>query len=765
MKKFLFFLLPVCFLPGLNIYAQVHVLTQHNDLSRTGSNLNENFLNINTVVPYSFGKLFEYPVTGHVYAQPLYVSGLDIPGKGIRNVLFIATMHNDVYAFDADDAAQASIPFWKVNFGPSVPMPDPNIGKACGNYNDIKNEIGILSTPFIDLASKTMWLVAKTKEGGQYIDRIHALDITTGTAKNGSPQIIQGNAVGTGVGGTNGSIPFISVNENQRSSLVFSNGIVYVCYAGYCDTPPYHGWIFGYDANDLTQKIIFNTTPNGDEGGIWMSGQGPAVDANGDLYVITGNGAFNPVTQDYGDCFLRLRPNGNSLSVIDYFAPYNQAYLDQIDLDLGSDGPLLIPGTNLVTGSGKEGVLYLLNRNDFGKFNSTQDTCLQRFQAFNGHLHGSPVIWSDQSGITTTYWWTESDRLKAFRLNNGLFNPIPSALGPQAPNQGMPGAMLSISANGTLAGSAILWATIPTLEDANHATVDGMLRAFDAADITRELWNSEQLTTRDRLGKFAKFCSPTIVNGKVYAATFSNKVMVYGVVEPGKLRDPENPSNTVNGLDYQYYQGIWNYLPDFSQMLPLKSGAIDYFSFAPIQQQDNFAMQFTGFIDIPADGYYTFYLNSDDGSKLYIGDLNLINNDGLHAIAEASGRIGLKAGKHAFTISFFEKGGDQVLSLSYDGQGITKQLVPASRLYRINIKPYEIKIWPNPTMEKLNVLSGSSIKNGSELLIYNFLGQVVIKSHVMGKISEINTSRLQSGVYYIHLLVDGKKITEKFIRN
>lgn len=241
--------------------------------------------------------------------------------------------------------------------------------------------------------------------------------------------------------------------------------------------------------------------------------------------------------------------------------------------------------------------------------------------------------------------------------------------------------------------------------------------------------------------------------------------MVYGVIDPGRLREPENPSNTVNGLDYQYYQGIWNYLPDFSQMSPVKSGTIDYPGFSPITQQDNFAMQFTGFIDIPADGYYTFYLSSDDGSKLYVGDLNLINNDGLHAIAEASGRIGLKAGKHAFTVNFFEKGGDQVLTLSYDGPGITKQLVPASRLYRINIKPYEIKIWPNPTTEKLNVLSGSSIKPGSDMLIYNSLGQVVIKSRVMGKISEINTARLQSGVYYIHLLVDGKKITEKFIRN
>jgi hypothetical protein len=765
MKKKVLATLLICFFIWIEIDAQVNILTQHNDKLRTGSNLNETYLNINNVAPLSFGKLFEYPVTGQVYAQPLYVSNLNIPGKGVRNVLFIATMHNDLFAFDADDAAQVSSPLWKVSFGSSVPMPDPNIGKACGNYNDIKNEIGILSTPFIDLSSNTIWLVAKTKEGTQYIDRIHALDITTGVEKIGSPQIIQGSITGTGVGGNNGVIPFSSVNENQRSSLVISNGIVYVCYAGYCDTPPYHGWIFGYDASNLSQKIIFNTTPNGDEGGIWMSGQAPAIDATGDLYVITGNGAFNAGIQNYGDCFLRLRPNGNTLDVVDYFAPHNQDSLDLTDLDLGSDGPLLIPGTNLVSGSGKEGILYLLNRNNLGKFNSTQDTCLQQFKIFNGHLHGSTVFWSDILGSGMTYWWSEYDRLKAIRLTNGLNNPIPAAFGPQAPNQGMPGAMLSISANGNAANSAILWATIPTLEDANHATVDGMLRAFDASDISRELWNSEQLTTRDRLGKFAKFCSPTIANGKVYAATFSNKVMVYGVIEPNKLRDPENPANTVNGLDYQYYEGDWNYLPDFSQIFPIKSGTISNLDFSPIQQQDHFAFQYTGFIDIPTDGYYTFYLNSDDGSKLFIGDLNLISNDGLHAATEASGRIGLKKGKHSFTVTFFEKAGAQLLNLSYEGPGINKQLVTSSKFYRVNISPYEIKLYPNPTSEKLNLFSGSAISSGSAIIIYNSLGQAVAKSQVAGRVSEINTSKLPSGSYYVRLIASHKRIMGKFIKN
>ncbi|MFM9911148.1 MAG: PA14 domain-containing protein [Chitinophagaceae bacterium] len=764
MRKF-FLVIHFAFLfSWIGTNCQVHVLTQHNDFARTGANLNETILNTSNVVPYSFGKLFEYPVNGHVYAQPLYINALEIPGKGTRNVILIATMHNDVYAFDADNAAEASSPLWKVNLGPSVPMPDPIIGKACGEYNDIKIEIGILSTPFIELSTKTIYLVAKTKENGQYIDRIHMLDLVTGLEKIGSPKIIQGSAIGSGVGGTNGNIPFNSAYENQRSALAVSKGILYICYAGYCDTPPYHGWIFGYDATDLSQKIVFNTTPNGDEGGIWMSGQGPAIDTTGDLYVITGNGAFNPASKDYGDCFLRLRPNGNSLQVIDYFAPYNQAYLDQVDLDLGSDGALLIPGTNLVTGSGKEGVLYLINRDNMGKFNAAKDTNLQSFKTFNGHLHGSTVYWSDAVGTGLTYWWSEYDKLKAFRIINGRFNIIPAMLGPQAPNQGMPGSMLSISANGNTPGSAILWSTIPTTEDANHATVDGMLRAFDAADISRELWNSEQLTSRDRLGKFAKFCSPTIANGKVYASTFSNKVMVYGVAEPGKLREPENPTNTINGLDYQYYEGEWNYLPDFGLIFPVKSGSIDNISFSPIKQQDNFALKFTGFLDIPIDGYYTFFLNSDDGSKLFIGDLNLINNDGLHAASESSGRIGLKAGKHAITISFFEKGGEQVLNFIYEGPGVGKQPVPAAKLYRIKIAPYEIKLYPTITREQLNLFSGSSITPGTELAVYNALGQLVIKSRITGRVSEINTSRLQSGVYFLHVRINGKKIVQRFIK-
>lgn len=767
MKNFIacFFLCSLCLLfPGIS-FSQVNVLTQHNDLNRTGANISETMLTTSNISPLTFGKLFEYPVTGQVYAQPLYVSGLTIPGKGSKNVLFIATMHNDVYALDADDASLANQPYWHTNLGVSVIMPDTGIGKNCGMYNDIKNEIGILSTPVIDPATNTIYLVAKTKENGIYIDRIHALDITTGIAKFGSPKTIQGTVPGTGAGQINGMINFLPVNENQRSSLLLLNGIVYVAYAGYCDTPPYHGWIFGYNAADIQeQKIIFNTTPNGDDGGIWMSGQGPSADANGDLYVITGNGRFNPSSNDYGDCFLRLRPSGGSLQVMDHFAPYNENYLNQQDLDLGSDGALLIPGTSLVTASGKEGILYLLKRNNLGKFNAAQDTCWQRFTAFTGHLHGSTVFWKDNNNIARTYWWSEGDQLKSFRINStDRYDSIPDKKGPFAA-PGMPGGMLSISSNGSAVGSGVLWVSIPISDDANHTTVDGMVHAFDAADISKELWNSQQIATRDALGKFAKFCSPTVVNGRVYLATFSDKVMVYGVIDPLKLRDPENPANTENGIDYKYYEGTWDRLPFFEIMQPVKTGKLDYINFSPAIVQDGFGFRYSGFLDIPSDGFYTFYLDSDNGSKFYVGDITLIDNNGLHAAQELSGRIGLKAGKHAITIDYFKKTGNQSLSLSYEGPGIGKQLIPASSLYRVKINPDQFVIRPDPAYSKIHLVTGNSINTGTVYKIYNNLGQLVLKGTTTGNDTEINVLVLSRGVYYLSIIKGGKKLTEKFLK-
>src|SRR6476620_3423956 len=225
-------------------------------------------------------------------------------------------------------------------------------------------------------------------------------------------------------------------------------------------------------------------------------------------------------------------------------------------------------------------------------------------------------------------------------------------MAPRAPN-GLPGGMLSISSNGSTAGTAVLWANIPISEDANQATVDGILRAFDPDDLSRELWNSQQIATRDGLGKFAKFCSPTIANGKVYMSTFSNRVMVYGInpIAP-QYREPENPLDTKPGIEYGYNEGSWKQLPEFNTLVPLAKGISPDITLSPAVRQDDYGMTFTGYIDIPRTDIYTFHLTSDDGSKLYIGDIELINNNGLHAALEMSGGIGLKAGKHAFKVTF-----------------------------------------------------------------------------------------------------------------
>lgn len=539
--------------------AQVSVLTQHNNNARTGANLQETTLNQTSVTVNNFGLLFKLPVDGQVYAQPLTVAQVPIPGKGTHNLVLVATMHNSVYAFDADQAGPA---LWQVSLGPSVAMSQSIIHTYCGgNYLDITDEIGILSTPVIDPATNTVYVEAKTLENGQHIDRLHALDLTTGAQKPNSPVIITGSVAGAGDGSQNGQVPFQTTTANQRAALLLSGGIVYVTFAGYCDQGPYHGWMFGYDAGNLqNRKLLFNSTPNNGSAGIWMSGQGPATDDQGNVYVITGNGGFSPASGNYGESFLKLAYNSaaSTMTVADYFTPYNYSALNAQDMDLGSAGPLLIPNTTLLTSAGKEGIIYLVDRTKMGKNRSGSNSqIVQSIKTFKGHLHGSPVYWGETSSKGYTYWWSEADRLKSFRFQYGKLSASPTSQGPQAPNgNGMPGAMLSVSANGTDPKSAILWATIPKSGDANHNVVPGMLRAFDATNVAKELWNSEQNAPRDGVGNFAKFCPPTIANGKVYLATFSNQLLVYGLLPkapastPAQMTIYPNPADRELTVDY-----------------------------------------------------------------------------------------------------------------------------------------------------------------------------------------------------------------------
>ncbi len=418
---------------------QIVVTTQHNDNSRTGANLQEEVLNVQNVNSQQFGMIFKRPVDGQIFAQPLYVPNLNIPGKGVHNVVYVATMHNSVYAFDADDPA-ASTPLWHMPLGPSAPLPDSNIRPP--TYKDISTEVGILSTPVISLEQNAIYVVAFTKTststGPQYFYKLHALDLTNGAEKFNGPVQIQASVKGSGAGSVNGMVTFTANRQIQRAALLLTNNIVYIAFAAFGDKDPYHGWVFGYDAVTL-QPVHdpYNTTTNGGRGGIWQAGQGPAADDGNNLYFFTGNGDFNGDQQNppttLGDSSIKLRPD---LTLADWFTPKNNAALNKADYDLGSSGPLLLPGTNLLVGGGKEGKFYLLDRNQLGHIGrSVQDFYVSPPDDPNNpypgdptkshHIHGGPVYWNGPNGAWA-YVWPENEFLKAFKLANGDFltNPV-----------------------------------------------------------------------------------------------------------------------------------------------------------------------------------------------------------------------------------------------------------------------------------------------------------------------------------------------------
>jgi outer membrane protein assembly factor BamB len=411
----------------------VAVTTQHNDLGRTGANLQETQLKVSNVKPATFGKIFERQVDGQIYAQPLYVPHVAVANANPTNVVFVATMHNSVYAFDAEHPS-VSQAFWHRSFEPPVTMPDPNIGFECHPYNDILGEIGILSTPVIDLATSTIYLVTMTRAGPAgsqqadiYQHWLHALDIATGAERANSPRRISA-AVPTNSGGT---LTFDSKCENQRPGLLLSQGRVYIGFASYCDSGPYHGWILSYDAQTLQPRGTFNVTPNGDAGGVWQSAYAPAADTDGNVYVLTGNGTFDAANGNFGDCLVKLDAD---LNLVDWFSPSNNDILSAQDLDLGSASPMFVPGTSLLLGGGKEGRLYLFDRAHLGHFNPAGDTQIaQSFQAIgvenasgvqapkkDHHLHGTPVYWRGPGGARV-YVWGESDWLRAYRFDGQRF--------------------------------------------------------------------------------------------------------------------------------------------------------------------------------------------------------------------------------------------------------------------------------------------------------------------------------------------------------
>ena len=528
-------LLALTALPG---WGQVNVLTQHNDVGRSGANLSETILTPSNVNAGGFGKLFSVPADGHIYAQILYVSGLTI-GGGKHNVFFVATAHNSVYAYDADTGEN----YWQVNLGPSVPSSDINTP-------NMPVEIGIIATPVIDPAGQTLYCVAATKESGKYLYRLHALDLVTGEEKLGGPTLIQASVHGTGAANVNGVITLDPFKHNNRPGLLLLGGTIYTAFASHEDYDPYHGWILAYSASTLKQTAVFNVTPNGSRGGIWQAGGGLTADASGNVYVMTGNGTTSAPSggDDYGEAFLKMSLSGSTLSVKDWFIPNNYDAMNSADNDLGASGVLGIPNTNLIVGGGKEGKLYLLDTNNMGHYNAGADPVLQEFQAVHsrgstGHLHGGSVYWNGPTG-PHIYLWGENDFVRAYPFYPAA-GTAPAYFGTTASSvgsdyspaltsvYGMPGGMLSLSANG--AQNGIVWAATPYDGDSIHAVVNGIFRAYDATNLSKELWNSKQVPARDDLGLFAKYNPPTIANGKVYLPTFSHQVCVYGLLPHSAL--------------------------------------------------------------------------------------------------------------------------------------------------------------------------------------------------------------------------------------
>lgn len=513
----------VFFALALPVFGQVSVLTQHNDNARTGQNLQETNLTRSNVNVNQFGKLFSQNVDGQIYAQPLYVPNVAIPGKGVHNVVYVATMNDSIYAFDADsNTGSNSSPLWSRNFtNPAAgitAVPSANVQPLA---TDIIGPIGIESTPVIDANTGTIYLLARTLENGVYVQRLRALDITTGADKFGGAVTIQGTFTGPA-----GKITFDPMRHNQRSALALANGRVYIAWASHNDYGTYHGWVMGYNATTLAQEAVFANTPSGNEGGIWQAGQAPSFDASGNVYLSTGNGTWDGV-QNFGSTVLKLSP---SLQVLDWFTPDNYSYLNNNDLDLGSSGPLLIPNSNMMVTGGKPGILFLLNRSALGNFANHNAQVPQTFLAANGHIHGSPVYWNSPTLGPVVYMQSEFDYLKGFAFNGSSLTETPVTQSLIRAPDGMPGGFLAVSSNGSTPGTGIVWASTPLMGDSNHATVPGILRAYNADDLTNVLWDSQQNAARDSIGNFAKFVPPTVANGKVYMATFSNKVTVYGLL-------------------------------------------------------------------------------------------------------------------------------------------------------------------------------------------------------------------------------------------
>ena len=556
------------------------VLTYHNDLSRDGANTQEYALSSAKVTTATFGKLFSCPVDGAVYTQPLWVPGVNINGA-VHNVVYVATQHDSVYAFDAD--ASPCVKYWQVSLFDTLHGGTNGEGPLVWNdvgycFGDVYPEGGVTGTPVIDPTTNTIYVVSASEIGGAvtgncsgssgtFYHRLHALELTNGSEKFSAPVTIAASVPGTGDGST--TVNFNSQFHHQRSGLALSGGTVYLTFAAHEDATPYHGWVIGYSASDLSQApSVFNTTPNGGLGGIWAAGGAPAIDATGDIYVTTGNGIFdassaNMPFNDYGDSILRLHPfsgittNGVNLSLAGWFTPWDQLNISNADADVGSGAVVLLPdqttgAPHLLAQIGKgqpdpvnQAIVYLIDRDNMGHFNPVNDgQVVQSFPATCCGLWGAPAFW--QNGL---YFAAAYDGLKVFAFDTatGLFNTTPTSQSANTFN--FPDASPSISSTG--ASNGIVWAidaalygyASPNAVGAGGVSVNcyqvpvpvqctgpAVLHAYNATNLAQEYWNSSQAANnRDQAGAAVKFVPPTIANGKVYVST-RTEIDVYGLL-------------------------------------------------------------------------------------------------------------------------------------------------------------------------------------------------------------------------------------------
>jgi Bacterial Ig-like domain (group 2) len=554
-------------------------LTYRSDLARTGQNLNEVKLKLSNVNSYTFGKLFTIPIDGNLYGQPLYVPAVAVPGRGTHDLVYAATENNLVYAFDAENPKGETI--WSTHLGPPVPA----VKQVPGNCTSIEPNIGVTSTPVIDPATSTIYVVARNfEEPGKFSYHLHALDFRTGAERPGSPVIIMGSARVSAAGGNDKKIAFDPTLNLQRAGLALVNGNIVIGFGSDCDYGDFHGWLFSFDATTLKQTGIFLTTPTGENGGIWASGAAPAVDTDNHIFLITGDGTFDADSggPNHGDSFLKFQQTHDGLSLLDYFTPSNQKKLDTLNLDLGSGGLVLLPDQisahpHLLVGSGKDGTIYLLNRDSLGHYQATGNPqIVQLLPSVLNPVFSTPAVWQDSSH-TWIYFGATLAKLRAYTLDHGVLSPLPSSQSQE--RFGPPGSSPVISADGTKDG--IVWILAKSMGDTPtggrayaarllsiarhpkaliafigrtlymlvhpslwrdyfgrklptiHTNQVGpvVLRAYDATNLADLLYSSDQApNNRDQADLPVKFAVPIVANGRVYFGT-QDHLDVYGLLK------------------------------------------------------------------------------------------------------------------------------------------------------------------------------------------------------------------------------------------